>query len=184
MLKVSDNPAVLYPEDSGFEGSEGLWRVAHTKARNEKAFAWVLAKNEIQYFLPLREKVSVRGGRRLKSLLPLFSGYVFFCANEEQRHTALTSNRIAQVIEVIDQVGLKDELSQIHVALCSGLPVDPHPHLKNGDRCRVVGGPLRGAEGFVVRRKNVCQVVLQVSILGQAAGVEIDTDLVEPIQER
>ena len=149
----------------------------------EKALAWMLLRKGIGYFLPLAEKTTVRKGRKYKSLLPLFSGYVFFCGSQDDRYTALTSNRIAQVIEVVDQDALVGELGQIHLALCSGLPVDRHPYLKSGDRCRVVAGPLAGVEGYVVTKKNMCQVVLQVAILGQGASAEIEGDLVEPILE-
>jgi transcription antitermination factor NusG len=132
--------------------------------------------------LPLRAKLTVRKGRRFKSLLPLFSGYVFFNGNEDTRYTALTSNRIAQVIEVVDQSKLVHELNQIHSALSKGAPLDPHPHLQQGDRCRVIGGPFVGTEGFLLQKKNLTKLVLQVDILGQAAAMEIDADLLEPIQ--
>ena len=182
MLKLEDNPPILYPADSALVEIDGLWWVAHCKARNEKALAWFLAKQEITYFLPLREKLTVRKGRRYKALLPLFSGYVFFNGNEDTRYTALTSNRIAQVIEVVDQLKLVHELTQIHSALSKGAPLDPHPHLKEGDLCRVIAGSFVGTEGFLLQKKNLTKLVLQVDILGQAAAMEINADLLEPIR--
>lgn len=182
MLKISDNPPMLFPQDSTLESAEGRWWVAHTKARNEKALARALARNNVPYFMPLREKICVYKGRKYKSLLPLFSGYMFFCGGQEQRHVALLSNRIVQVIEVTDQAVLKGELKRIYQAVSSGLPINPHPFLTRGSSCRVVAGPLVGLEGIVVRRTNVCKLLLQVSMLGQAAAIEIATDLVEPIQ--
>ena len=181
MLKLKDNPPILYPANSSLGEITGQWWVAHTKARNEKALAWFLAKQEVGYFLPLRDKLTVRKGRRYKALLPLFSGYVFFNGNEDSRYTALTSNRIAQVIEVVDQLKLVHELTQIHQALIGGARLDPHPHLKEGDRCRVIAGPLKGTEGILLQKKNQIKLVLQVDILGQAAAMEIDADLLEPI---
>ena len=182
MLKMSDNPPVLFPEDSALERAEGRWWVAHTKARNEKALAWVLAKQEIGYFLPLQEQVGVRRGKKCKSVLPLFSGYVFFCGGPEERLAALKSNRIAQVIEVLDQGRLKTELTRINRALSSGKSISPHAYLQAGTRCRVTAGALAGLEGQVVRGASKCQLVLAVSMLGQAAAVEIDGDLLEPIE--
>lgn len=181
MLKLEDNPPILFPEVSCLEDLDGLWWVAHTKARNEKALAWFLAKMDISYFLPLREKVSVRKSRRYKALLPLFSGYVFFNGDQDSRYSALTSNRIAQVIEVSDQLNLVHELTQIHKALDKGAQLDPHPHLKKGDRCRVISGPFEGTEGLLLQKKNLTKLVLQVDILGQAAAMEIDADLLEAI---
>jgi len=182
MLKLSENPPIVFPVNSSVEDICGLWWVAHTKARNEKALAWCLAGWDIPYFLPLREKTTIRSGRRFKSLLPLFSGYLFFAGSSEQRLQALTTNRIAQVIEVVDQAGLVRQLSQIHRALDSGLSLDPHPRLKSGDGCRVTAGPLMGMEGIVVRKKSITRLLLEVEILGQAAAVEIDSELLEPIE--
>lgn len=182
MLKLEDNPPILYPANTSLAEIDGLWWVAHTKARNEKALAWFLAKQNIAYFLPLRDKLTVRKGRRFKALLPLFSGYVFFNGDRDIRYSALTSNRIAQVIEVVDQAKLVHELTQIHTALSKGARLDPHPHLKEGDRCRVIAGPLAGTEGFLLRKKSITKLVLQIDILGQAAAVEIDADLLEPIR--
>jgi len=182
MLKISDNPPVVYPINSVIESIYGQWRVAHTKARNEKALARSLQQWEIPYFLPMREKLSIRSGRKFKTLLPLFSGYLFFCGDDDKRYKALTTNRIAHVIEVVDQQGLIGELTQIHRALQGGLELDPHPYLKEGIRCRVIAGPLMGLEGIVLRKKSVTRLVLQVDMLGQAAAAEIDADLLEPIE--
>jgi len=181
MLKASENPPILYPQGCTLEEIHGQWWVAHVKSRNEKALAQNLGKWEIPYFLPLIEKRSRRKGRTYKTLLPIFSGYLFFCGDQEQRHQALTTNRIAQVIEVADQKQLIRELVPIYKAITSGLPMDCHKRLDVGKRCRVTGGPLMGAEGIVLRQENQLRILLEVKILGQAAAVEIDADLLEEI---
>jgi len=183
MLKITENPPILYPDVASVADISGQWWVAHTKARNEKALAWNLLQAQISFFLPLREKLTVRKGRRYKSLLPLFSGYVFFCGDLQSRHKALTTNRIAQVIDVVDQSRLIHDLSQIHTVLSKGVRLDPHPYLKKGDRCRVTAGPLAGMEGLLLHKKNLTKLVLKVDILGQAASVEIDADLLESIEK-
>ena len=181
MLKISENPPILYPEGCFEADSGGCWWVAHTKSRNEKSLAQNFLKWEIPYFLPLREQVSRRKGRVLKSLLPIFSGYVFFRGDRDQRYLAMTTNRIANIIEVVDQQNLNRELKSIYLALDSGLPVDPHPYIKSGDRCRVTAGAMTGVEGIVIRKKNLVRILLKVDMLGQAAAVEIDADLLETV---
>jgi transcriptional antiterminator RfaH len=111
--------------------------------------------------------------------MPLFSGYLFFCGQEDQRVELLRTNRVANLIEVIDQEILIDELVQIAQALRSGAPLTPYKYLKAGQKCRVITGPLIGMEGIVVRTKNAIRLVLQIDMLGQAASVEIDLDLIE-----
>jgi len=182
VLRLQDNPPSLFPLDCQIADIPGPWRVAHTKSRNEKALSWQLLKWDIPYFLPMKNKVYSRKGRKFSSLLPLFAGYVFFAGDDDQRYKALTTNKIAQIIEVSDQPGFIREITQIHRAVSSGLPVDNHPYLKAGMLCRVTGGPLMGMEGYIERRKTISRLILQINILGQSASVEIDNDLLEPLE--
>jgi transcriptional antiterminator RfaH len=128
-------------------------------------------------------KVQRRTHRTLRSLLPLFSGYLFFCGQETERVELLRTNRVANVIIVKDQEKLLKELIQFEQALRAGAPLTPYKYIKAGQRCRVIAGPLLGLEGIVIQIKNVARLVLQIDMLGQAASVEIDIDLIEPIDE-
>ena len=181
MLKTEDNPPMLFPEGATISEIEGPWWVSHTKSRNEKALAWWLNKHDVAYFLPLSAKLHHSRGRKYTCLVPLFAGYVFFAGDSQQRQTALSSNRIANVIEVVDQARLVRNLMQISDALGRGVVLDPHPYLKTGQSCRVTAGPLAGLEGIIVRKKDSARLVLQVDMLGQAASVEIDADTIEPV---
>lgn len=182
MLKESENPPIVYPSARSIRDFTGLWWVAHTKSRNEKAFAQDLISKHISYFLPMSRKVQHKHGRKIRSLLPLFGGYVFFCGGENERVEALKTNRIANIIEVKDQERLLDELCKIEIALLKGAPLEPHHYVKVGQRCRVLSGSLMGLEGIVIKTKAGARLILQVDILGQAASVEIDTDLIEFIE--
>ena len=181
MLKAQENPPSVYPSDVPIDQFTGQWWVLHTKARNEKALAWDLLNREISYFLPMVEKVRSSHGRRIKSVVVLFSGYVFLCGHEEDRYTAMTTNRIASTIEVIEQERIIKELTAIQKALDTPRQLDPYPYLQTGRRCVVTSGPLKGIEGFLVRRKNVDRLVLQVHVLGQSVSTEIDAALLEVI---
>ena len=85
MLKLSENPPIIWPEEMSIADFEGNWWVAHTKSRNEKALANQLVNSHVPYFLPMHWKVSKSRGRTIRSLLPLFPGYLFFCGGEDQR---------------------------------------------------------------------------------------------------
>ena len=179
MLKVSENPPIICPQVESIREFAGQWWVVHTRSRNEKALAHDLISKNISYFLPMSWKVSRRSRRTVRSLLPLFSGYLFFCGQENQRVELLRTNRVANLIEVIDQQILLDELVQIDQALRAGAPLTPHKYIKTGQRCRVIAGPLIGLEGIAVKTKNAIRLVLQIDILGQASSVEIDIDMIE-----
>ena len=180
MLRASDNPSSQYPEEAQLDLIEGLWWVVHTKPRQEKALARDLLRSSIPYFLPMYEAIRRSRGRAWKTVLPLFPGYLFLCCSDEGRTEALKTNRIAGLIDVADQARLIEELSSIQRLLASKLAVDPYPTLKQGAACRIRRGSLAGLEGRVERRKGHVRFIVNVTILGQGAMVEIDADMLEP----
>ncbi|HSW00821.1 MAG TPA: transcription termination/antitermination NusG family protein [Sedimentisphaerales bacterium] len=184
MLKFEDNPPLVWPQAESLRQFEGQWWVAHTKSRNEKALAHDLMVRNVSYFLPMTWKVRRQSHRTIKSLLPLFTGYLFFCGNENGRIELLKTNRVASLIEVKDQASLVDELVGFERALRAGAPLIPHKYIAKGQWCRVIAGPLLGLEGIVVQTRSNTRLVLQIDLLGQSASVEIDMDMIEPVEKQ
>jgi len=181
MLKDCENPPILFPDAETLAEWAGNWWVGHTKSRFEKAFAWDLLHGGIKYFLPMIEQVKISRGRKHRVLAPLFPSYVFFCGSDEDRYTAMTTNRLCQTINVTDQETLVGELSCLEKALAGQAVLDPYPFAAIGRHCRITAGPFQGMEGLVVERRQIARLVLQVSILGQGASMEIDAALLEPV---
>ncbi|MBA7478033.1 Transcription antitermination protein RfaH [subsurface metagenome] len=180
MLKLSDNPSILSPCVDSLTELSGRWWVAHTKARFEKAFAWELHHRDIGYFLPMAKRVRIYRGKKQSVMLPLFTSYVFFCGTEMDRYQALATNRLCQTIEVFDQENLILQLSAIEKALLYKADLDTYPHLPIGAHCRITSGPMIGTEGIIIERKDAkARMVLEITILGQGAVIEIDSDLLE-----
>lgn len=160
---------------------DGRWWVLHTKPRNEKALARDLSAHGAGWFLPLVRLQRTYGRRSVHVEVPLFPGYVFLCGCLEDRLAALQTHRVANVLEVADQEGMRIDLSQVYRALSGDKAVDLYPGIRTGRRCRVSGGSLVGMEGVVIRRRNVWRVFLAVHALGQSAELEIDAALIELI---
>jgi len=78
---------------------------------------------------------------------------------------------------------LIDELAQIEQALGTGAQLTPHNYIRAGQRCRVIGGALTGLLGIVEKTRGAMRLVLQIDMLGQAASVEINADMIEVIDE-
>jgi len=173
-----------WPPDKSIGDFADQWWVAHTKSRNEKALAQDLIGKNISYFLPMSWRAHRRKGRTFRSLLPLFSGYLFFCGQENQRIEVLRTNRVANLIEVIDQRKLVAELLQVEQALRSGAPLLPHKYIKAGQLCRVIAGPLADLQGIIVKTKGSARLVLQIDMLGQATSAEIDADMIEILNDQ
>ena len=182
MLKFTDNPPILTPGVESLADLDGTWWMAHTRPHFEKAFAWNLNSRGIGYFLPMCEYVIFSGGRNRRGMKLLFPSYVFFCGSDKDRYTALTTNRLVQVIDVADQLGLVSQLKTIEKGLLCKADLDPYPYRPIGTRTRIISGPMMGTEGVVIERNNTkARMVLEVTILGRGALIEIDADLLEHI---
>jgi transcription antitermination factor NusG len=181
LLKLSENPPPIWPDDKSINDFEGVWWVIHTKSRNEKALAWQMQRAGVSYFLPMTKKVTKSKGRTTRSLLPLFTGYLFFCGGDDQRLVVLQTNRVANLIEVTDRDSFLRDLSPIETVIKQGDDIQPHVYIQAGQKCRVTAGPLLGTEGIAEISSDSTRLILQVDMLGQATSVEIATDMIEMI---
>lgn len=182
MLKENENPPVAFPQDKSVSQFEGTWWVAHTKSRNEKALAWQMLQKKISYFLPMSKKITKKSGRTFRSMLPLFTGYVFFCGDEQARLEVLKTNRVANIIEVSNQAGFVGDIEPIETLLKHGQTLTPHNYIRAGQKCRVIAGALMGTEAIVEKTSQGARLILQIDMLGQATSVEIDSDMIETIE--
>jgi transcriptional antiterminator RfaH len=178
----------LHPEDlwerGRFADPNERWWCLHTKPRQEKAVARELRVRNVSYYLPQVVKVDrTPQGRRIRSNVPLFTGYLFLLGDERARYEALRTNRLAQVLEVYDQDTLIGDLRQIHQMMASGLTVLPEPTMPVGSRVRVKTGPLVGIVGTVIRRGKRDEFVAVVQFLGRGATVALEDWQVERIDD-
>jgi transcriptional antiterminator RfaH len=179
----------LYPDDLWSPGESGAlragtWWCLHTKPRQEKAAARHLRTRGITYYLPqVVHEDRTPQGRKIRSIIPLFSSYLFLCGSDEDRVEAMKGNRLVNVLKVDDQDGLVHDLRQIHQMLASGLAVVPEPVMPVGARVRIKSGPLAGIEGTVMRRGKRDQFVAVVQFLGRGATVDLEDWQVERVEE-
>ena len=181
-MTLSQNTKPLCPDDLLDQSPNGTpWRVAHVKSRREKALANYLADAGISYFLPMYKRRQSSAKRVRFSLMPLFSGYLFFKADDFDRHKALRSNQIARIIDVRAPERLVRELKDIHKTLSTDAQVYPYDFVTEGQHVRVKKGPLKDVEGVIVRKDRNYRLVLSVTSIMQAMAVTIDADMVEPV---
>lgn len=179
-LPLEQNPEQLYPENIlDINPNGNSWWLAHTKSRREKALAQFLMKKNIGYYLPMLKKRQPNKNRINYSLTPLFSGYLFLKGSLEDRYSTYTSNHIARVIEVKNQLKLIEELRGIRKVLSSGVLVYPYDFLAEGQRVRIRSGPMQGVEGIIDRKKGNYRLVLKVETIVQAIALDLDVEMVE-----
>jgi transcription antitermination factor NusG len=165
---------------SAFDGAVA-WCVAYTKSRQEKALARDLQALGIACYLPLIKTVRFYGRRKLSCKIPLFAGYVFVSANRPDIITADRTKRVVRFIQPPDHERLRGELESIRLALEIGGELTPTPMLTHGVAVEITSGPFRGVRGVVANITDASRVVLNVDLIGRAAALEIERDLLRPL---
>jgi len=168
-------------EDVTEENSRSWWAV-FTMARREKSLARQLVAQSVPFYLPLVAKEHRnRGGRRMRSYMPLFTGYVFLYGSAFERVKALTTNHISQTLPVPDQAQLLTDLRQVQQLIELDCPLTIERRLKPGRRVRIKAGPMAGFEGTVTARRQKTRLLIHVHFLQSGVSVEIDDYMVEPV---
>ena len=162
---------------------EPRWYAIKTRSRHEKRVRDQLVQRDVDTFLPLCESWRQWKDRKKKVELPLFPGYCF------ARFPLIEKLRVLNVLGVADLVGIngrpepirEDELTAIQQLVSTKLLYDPHPFLEEGMDVEVVRGPLAGVRGKLLRKDRVTRLVLAVTLVRQAAVVEIHPADVVPV---
>jgi len=157
-----------------------MWYAIWTRSHSEQLVADQLLAKGLQVFLPKISVWSRRGGVRHAIRVPMFSGYVFL--NESvDKNTYLEVIKARGVVRILgdrwDSLSpISDgEIEGLQTLVNSGVAITPHSYLREGQRVRITGGPLKGVDGILVENKSEKGLlVLSVDLLQRSVAVQID----------
>ena len=164
--------------------SSGTWHVLWTRSHSEQLVHDQLADRGFHVFFPTMQTWVRRHGMRYRATVPMFPGY-FFLRHRMDPHSYLEICQTRGLVKILGEgwerpaVVPEREIDAIHALHASGLPAAPHAYLRTGQRVRVVGGLLAGAEGILLRTNpGKGLFVISVNLLQRSVAVEIDCTLV------
>jgi transcription termination/antitermination protein NusG len=163
------------------------WYVLHTRSRFENVVQEGLAKKSIEAFLPKVLTRSKRRDRKLMIRVPLFPGYLF--VNSDLNVTEHLE--IVKTIGAVRLIGNKTgpipvpppTVESLRLMIAADQEVKTGRILKKGDPVIVVFGPFAGVTGTFSRYRGKGRVIVNIEALGQSAGVDVDEEDVEKLQE-
>lgn len=165
-----------------FDESVQRWVALRTSARWEKKLACLIASAKVPTFLPTLSRVTGSPHRPKVSRVPMFPGYLFVGAAEFLGNSQVlpaARSITAQVLKPQNEARLYEELRSIAEILRDRELVQRRVVGQVGDIVEVVGGPLVGFQGPIVRVKpHRFLIVLEISFLGARLEVEVDESLV------
>jgi transcription antitermination factor NusG len=115
----------------------------------------------------------------------LFPGYVFcsFVCNGEGYHRVISTQGVVSIVGTRHvPVPIPDEqIESIRRVVTCPTSYRPGMACRHGDQVTVKSGPLTGLKGRLVRNKNERVFVIVVELLKRAVLVDIDQNLLEPV---
>ena len=178
------------------EGGEALaptvvsapqWFVLWTRSHCEQLVHDQLSTKGLHPFLPTIDVWSRRGHLRRRIRVPMFPGYLFLHeVLDKHRHVEVRKAR--GLVSILGSDGERcaavppREMDAIRRVVDTGVVARPHPYLKEGQRVRILRGPMADVEGLLVRvKENTGFLVLSVDMVHRSVAVEVDCTQVAPV---
>ncbi len=165
---------------------EAKWHVLWTHSHCEQLVYDQLTAKGFNLFLPKINVWSRRGGCRHLYNAPLFPGYLFL-RHTMDRESYIEVRKVRGLARLLGErwdglaVVPDEEIDAIQRIQQAHLSAIPYPYLQEGDRVRIMQGPLADIEGILVRTKpNKGLLVLSIEMLHRSVAVEVDCTLVVP----
>ena len=162
------------------------WWALYTRHQHEKTVAGKLSMNGFEVFLPLYDSVRRWKDRKMLLSVPLFPCYVFVRGGLDRKLQIVSTPGVYMILYYGERVATipETEIEALRRVGNGSFRLEPHPFLQCGERVRVTRGALEGVQGILVRKKNMCRLVLSVEMLAQSVAVEVDSSDVEPVGVR
>lgn len=167
--------------------NEKFWHALYVRSRSEKKVLSQLEDMGVQAYLPLISKVKQWSDRRKKVEEPLFKSYVFVYSSEKEYISILnvygvvrfvSFERKAVVVPENQIIAIKKFVNDYEKG--EGYKMQNDEDLKEGQKVRIINGPLKGLVGRLDTIYNKRHLVVFIEAVGQYIPVHIPRAKVEP----
>lgn len=161
------------------------WYVIQTKPKSEKLVFRQIQLKEIEAFLPLMDKVRIWADRKKKIQIPLFPGYVFVHANDEERKNAITNTSGA--IRYIFFEKKPAVINEREIELIKQAVIEPErisiedKKINKGDLIEVNYGVFKGMKGYVNNFRGNYKLTVNLEELSYSFSIILNSNEVNLI---
>ena len=185
MLSVSQ--PVIHPVFQQ-ETAEEPWYALWLRSHYEYTVAEQLSARGFHAFLPEIPVWSKAPGAKRTIRTPMFPGYLFV-RDTLAKDRYLDLLKVRGIVRVLEDGWSRltpvpsEDIDAIQRLAAADVVVSPHALLQQGDRVRVLAGPLSGLEGIFLQDKpSKGRLVVSVTLLGRSVAVDMDCAAVEPLR--
>ena len=158
------------------------WYALATRSRQEKLVRDRLAGRGFEQLLPLSRRLSQWSDRKTWIDAPLFSGFCFARFSLHDQLAVLTLPGVVRIVGCNGPESIPDEeMVSLQKLAVSGLDYESHQYCEEGTLVEVIGGPLAGVRGILIRKAGHDHVVVQVRLIHQSASVQVVRSNIRPV---
>lgn len=164
------------------------WYVLQSKPLREIKVSEQIVKKNIEVYLPLVETIRYWSDRKKKVKVPLFPGYLFVHADNNERYSAISDTQGALRYLMYQKrfaVVSKDEINNIRISL-----VEPErikiedTSLYEGDLVVITHGVFKGLKGVIVQFHGNYKLMVSIAEMNTTFSVQLNNSEVKLISRK
>lgn len=161
------------------------WNAIYVNSKNEKKVVELLLSKDIEAYVPLVKTMRQWSDRKKMVEFPLLNGYVFVNIQPIQQEKVLQTKGVVNFVRSEGKIAvIRDvEIERLKQLVTLGYQMEVC-HIKNnyqeGDKVKIISGPLKNIEGFVTVNKNGRFVEVLLESIGQSLKVKLPEEILIP----
>jgi transcription antitermination factor NusG len=160
------------------------WYVVYTAPRAEKVVCQELINKNFVVFLPLIKELKIWKNRQKKWIdKVLFPSYIFVNTQQHELYHIKQMPRVATYLHI---AGKPSTISNIVIEgikrmLSLDKNVSVETDFNEGEKVKIIEGPLAGYKGILVQQKGKARFGIQIDEINQTVFVEVCTSILEKL---
>jgi len=174
-----------YKEDSKVSDILLKWYIFYTYPRAEKLVYQETIKRGYEVFLPTSKELRIWKNRQKKwTDRVLFPGYIFVNTQVHEIYNLVKTPKIVTYIHCggVPSFVRSQEIEGIRKMLDLDHNITVGANFSEGERVRIVYGPLAGHEGILEKQKGKARFGIQLKEINQTVFIDICTSMIERVQ--
>jgi transcription antitermination factor NusG len=162
------------------------WYALYVNSRAEKKVMDILLHKNIEAYVPIVKIMKQWSDRKKLVEIPLFNGYVFVNILNSQKDEVLQTKGVVNFVRHIGKIAVirEVEIERLKQIVSLGYYLEAEVTNKKynkGERIRILSGPLKNIEGFVLHNNNEQFIEVLLESIGYCIKVKLPQGIIESV---
>jgi len=163
------------------------WYALYVNSRFEKKVMEGLLFKNIEAYVPIVKTMKQWSDRKKMVEVPLFTGYVFINIANSQIDQVLQTNGVVNFVRHIGKIAKirEVEIERLKQIVRLGYHIESEAiklNYKQGDKVKILDGPLKNIEGFILEIKNEQFIEVLLESIGYCIKVKLPKEILESVK--